>query len=367
MRIYTATYLNHNYGSFLQAYALQCAIKAEGAEPVIIQQKPKTAIHVPISKRICKFLKPKDHYSYYRRIKLQLQQKYFAKKYEQLNEFRKKHLCVEYYDNPKEIATKLKEDDILLAGSDQIWSMATGPLSDWYTFKWGDLPNCAKKYSYAASIGLSDLTEQQKTEYKNALNDFEVVSFREHQAEKMLAPYLEGKARCDLDPTLLFDGGFWNSIAAPRIIEEPYIFIYMLRPDKQLIKMGRRIGKQLNCKVIYTGLSADRFYGVETVCDAGVEQFLSYIQNAEGVITNSFHGTVFSILFQKKFVSVKLAGTSSRVENLLGILELEDRYIADEKGLRVFDEPIDYGNVLQRLDIERQNSLRYIRQFCTEE
>lgn len=367
MRVFTVTFLNKNYGSFLQAFALQSVIKANGADPVILKQRESTAKHSSFLYRIICFIRPKANYSYYHRILIKLQDKHFAKKFERLNKFCENSISVEYIESLKDIAEKLENNDILLAGSDQIWSMAMGPLSDWYTLESNELPKSIKKYSYAASIGLSELSEEQKIEYQVALRDFKVVSFRESQAKQILAPYISGEVRCDLDPTLLLDSSFWSKVASSRIVDEPYIFIYMLRPDKKLIKMGRQLGKQLHCKVIYTGLLSNRFLGIETVCDAGVEDFLSYIRYADGVITNSFHGTVFSILFQKKFVSVRLADTSSRVENLLSILGMEQRLIDDEKELKKFYDSIDYSSAFEKLEVERRKSMDYIHKLCTEE
>ena len=185
-----------------------------------------------------------DNYSYYRRIKLILQRKKFSDKYKKLDAFKKRHLTVEYYSELKELSNKLDRGDVLLAGSDQIWSLALGPLSRWFTFQCAELPKHIHKYSYAASIGLSELSDEQKKEYKEALKEFSVVSFRENQAKEMLSSYIDGEVRCDLDPTLLFDDIFWSNVSSGRIIKEPYIFIYMLRPDKRLIDIGRAIGKK---------------------------------------------------------------------------------------------------------------------------
>ena len=364
MYIYTATFLNQNYGSFLQAYALQHAINENGGCSVIIQQNSSSEVHVSFVRRIIRFLKPKKNYSYYRRILLSIQGKKFSDKYKKLDAFKKEQLTVEYYSDLQELSIKLDKDDVLLAGSDQIWSMALGPLSRWFTFQCDELPKNIHKYSYAASIGLSELSDEQKQEYKKALKDFSVVSFRERQAKEMLSSFIDSEVRCDLDPTLLYDDSFWSDVSSARIIKEPYVFVYMLRPDKRLIDIGRAIGKKLNCKVIYTGLIADRFNGVYTVCDAGVEDFISYIKYSEGVVTNSFHGTVFSILFKKPFVSVKLSSTSSRVDNLLNIVGLQNQCIGRTEDYESFFNHIDYYTALENLQRERIKSLQYIRHIC---
>jgi len=365
MTVYTATFLNHNYGSFLQAYALQCAIRKNGAAPVVIQKKiPKDGKH-----RLIRWIHsyiPKKHYSFRQTVKLNLQKKRYKEKINKLDQFQKKYLSVQCFENTSEIIRSMNQDDILLAGSDQIWSMVNGPLSAWYTFQWPGLTKSVQRYSYAASIGLGELSEQQKAVYQQALKDFSVVSFREQQALHMLSSCLSVETRCDLDPTLLFDGEFWNTITAPRLVSEPYIFIYMLRPDHSLIQLGQELGKKMNCKVIYTGLLADRFVGVETICNAGIEEFLSYIKHAEAVITNSFHGTVFSILFEKRFASKRLDSTSSRVENLLQMTGLTERFFeGSEDVFQMLSRNIDYTLPRQRLEAEREKSLAYLRSICS--
>ena len=99
-----------------------------------------------------------------------------------------------------------------------------------------------------------------------------------------------------------------------------------------------------------------------TVCDAGIEDFLSYIDNAEVVVTNSFHGTVFSILFEKPFLSVKLASTSSRVENLLNMTGLASQLV--EGTVKTYNLTVDYTDVQRVLTEERQKSLDYLKSIC---
>lgn len=365
MKVYTATFLNNNYGSFLQAFALQSKIKEFGRESIIIQQNNKSQ-YVSLTKRIKRIIKPKKNYSYYRRLKLYLQSKRFSEKYKKIQEFKNKRLDVAYFNGLKDLSNRLSEEDILLAGSDQIWSLALGPLSGWYTFSCDEIPANVKKFSYAASIGLNELTEQQIVQYREALADFSVVSFREHQAERLLSSSLSCEVRSDIDPTLLYDDFFWSKIASERLVDDRYIFIYMLRPDKHLIDIGKAIGKRLNCRVIYTGLMGDHFIGVDTICNAGIEDFISYIKYSEGVITNSFHGTVFSILFKKQFLSVKISGTSSRVDNLMDIVGLNSNYINNNDSIDPFFSYIDYQPIMAKLEAERNKSMEYIRRICGE-
>ncbi|MCR5796691.1 MAG: polysaccharide pyruvyl transferase family protein [Eubacterium sp.] len=361
MKVYTVTYLSENYGSVLQAYALQQAIKSCGAEPVILKKNP---VKRTIQYRAQGFIKPRENYTLFMRLKIRLQGKKYKLKKEKVHRFIDQYITTEMVNSTSEIISTLQTDDLLLAGSDQIWTMLDAPISEWYTFHWDNLPADIKKYSYAASIGVSVLSEDEKKQYQDALSDFNIISFRERQTYELLKDRFKQPVRCDIDPTLLFNGDYWKCFAQNHIEKEPYIFVYMLRPDKELIRQSIKLAKKLHCRVIYTGKMADKFFGVKTVYDAGIEDYLSYIAHAEAVVTNSFHGTVFSILFQKQFASVRIATTSSRAENLLNLTGLEDRFANDDEIVSVMEKPINYREVFVKLDAARQDSLRYIRRIC---
>lgn len=363
MKIYTVTYLNQNYGSVLQAFALQRKFADLGVESVILQQKKTDSIRNSTIYRYLRLLKPKKNYSLYQRIKLERQKSVYSEKGKKLDAFIRDRLCVEWIQKPEDIYPTLSEEDILLAGSDQIWSMISGEIPDWYALQWKSLPKGVRRFSYAASIGLCNLTESQKESYRKKIQGFECISLREEQAVAELKPYLGDTIRCDVDPTLLFDGVFWENVSSERIVERPYIFVYMLRPDTRIIEMARKLASEKKCEVIYTGLMADQFEGVQTVCNAGVEDFLSYIRHAEYILTNSFHGTVFSVLFKKQFLSVKIASTSSRVENLLTKVGLTDRLIVNLEEISKIDLPINYTPVHNALAQERIRSEQYLKQI----
>ena len=359
MKIYTLTFLIKNYGSVLQAYALQSRLKEFGADPSVIIRTPK----VRHSKLYSYFqvLKPVKHYNLIQRIKKRLSVGKYAEKNRKLQQFIKENVSVFKVTDKVQFMKTISSDTIFLVGSDQIWSMALSPLSPWYTLRWAEKA-INKKYSYAASIGLDVLTDVQKIAYRDELAKFDVISLREKQAVDLLKPFFPGKIRQDLDPTLLYDGNFWRKMESPCIEREPYVFVYMLRPDKHVIQLAKKVAKTKKCKVIYTGLLADRFRGVSTVCDAGIAEFLSYIDNAEVVIANSFHGTVFSVLFEKPFLSVKVASTSSRVESFLCMIGLMSQYVEDVN--LDYSLSIDYTNARRILEEERQKSLNYIQSIC---
>lgn len=363
MNVYTVTYYRGNYGSALQAYALQtkmleCGVNAKIIEPPIAESQIKASL----IDRIRAFLKPEKHYGIKGKIRRIVEAKLFKEKNVKINSFVKENIQTISYDN---FCSQLKDDDILVSGSDQIWSLIDGNIKGFYLFK--EVKNeKVFRASYAASIGISGLSDDQIEYYKNALLDFDIVSLREKAAFDQLNFELKNSVvRQDVDPTLLYDNTFWKELVGNRIIKENYIFVYMLRPDNRLISMAKELAKKKHKKIIYIGQFNNFYLGVKTISNAGVEDFLSAIYYADEIITNSFHGTVFSILFEKKFASVRIESTSSRVENLLNILNLEKHLISDEKDLSIIHENVDYISVKEKLISHRNNSLEYIaKEIC---
>ena len=128
-----------------------------------------------------------------------------------------------------------------------------------------------------------------------------------------------------------------------------------------MIEIARRLARAKGLEIVYIGLYSNRYPKVRTVTDAGVEDFLSYLYHADTVVTNSFHGTVFSLLFHKSFVSLKLDATSSRAENLLKIAGLEDHLITGVEESDIAFGSYDWPAIDGHLENQRQRSISYLR------
>lgn len=359
MIIYTVTLFKGNYGSVLQAFALQSRLKEFGATPYILTEcKPKRKFSKFSS--LWRILRPEKNYNLFQRIQRYLQREDFKEKHSKLQQFISKNISVKTLTDRRAFIRTLSPQDVFLAGSDQVWNVLNSPLSKWYSLQWVD--DKYKKYSYAASIGVSSLTKKHQQDFAKVLTGFQKISLREEQAVKSFSSIFFDKVRQDIDPTLLYEASFWRKIESPKQMEEPYVFVYMLRPDKRLIEIAKAVAKEKKCKIIFTGKYSYNFEGVQTICDAGVEDFLSYIHHAEVVVTNSFHGTAFSVLFEKPFLSVKIASTGSRAESLLKLLHLERQLIDSYSHEYTFE--INYSIVKKILNKEREKSCNYLKIIC---
>lgn len=360
MRTYVATFYNNNYGSALQAYALQTKLKDLGADPVIIAPEPKKTGD-SLTEKIRFYFRKEKHYGPFRKIRRSVQKRLYRAGKKKINDFiKEKTEIIEYRDAHERMN---RERCLLIAGSDQIWNTLNHPIDELYLFSQVDDKN-SRKASYAASIGLSEITEEQKQYYRNALSSFESISFRENQAFELLKDeFPDTEVRCDVDPTLLFDGTFWEELIPEKKETDPYLFIYMLRPDRNVIKIARKLAKEKGLKMVYMGLYTNRYPGVKTVSDAGIEDFLGYIHDAKIVITNSFHGTVFSLLFHRKFASVHIDSTSSRVDNLLQMTGLEDHKIKTIEESSVANKEYDYAEADRKIAEKRKESIDYLKRI----
>ncbi len=216
--------------------------------------------------------------------------------------------------------------DVYIAGSDQLWNPLQPYCIEPYFLNFVK-DSDSKKISYATSIGITELTDQEKNRFKSWLSDFVAVSVREKQAKQLLESFVDNEVTEVMDPTFLLTPQEWKSISISPQQTEPYILLFMLNMNMQLLEYGKEIAKKAHKKLLVLNQLQpqveNQFY--IAVRDAGPKEFLGYIGQADLVITDSFHGTVFSLIMgAKNFYSYvpKRSKVGSRIENLLNIFDL---------------------------------------------
>lgn len=358
-RIGVCTFKNNNYGTSLQAFALQKKLVELGAEPYILQVDTP----VPKQKRnILKLLKRNPYYGRLTQYRLKKSQAYFTEKNAKIEVFWKQMnivRCSSYSDVFKEV----EKTDAFITGSDQLWN-PNGPIRREFLLNFECLTS-VPKFSYAVSLGVNTISADQGRMLANFINDFTAVSLRERSGETCLHVYINKKTRVDIDPTLLFDGSFWSQKCQHYAAkDEKYIFVYMLRPDENTLQAARLLSKKTGMKIYYTGNLAINDPGIAFVKDAGVEEFLGLIKHAAYVVTNSFHGTAFSVQFHKKVLSIKLDGTGDRAREFLEMIGLEhlliDKKDIDSSVTSIIENDIDYSGADVILANKRKDSEAYI-------
>ena len=346
----------HNYGAVLQCCALQETLKAMGHKVEIIDYRPKYLLN-PYKK------------IYWRRFVSRNPFKLLKKCCKELLVLRRRIIRYNAFD--KFISTKLNLSemvthnsipshyDIYIMGSDQIWNPKITCGFDPVYFGLFNFEKGSKKYiAYAASMEASSLTQEDKDFYLKALDNFDAISVREQTLADLLQPLTSKKIETVLDPTMLTDAKIWDSIEKRPFVDYKYVLVYQVRYDINTSRIAQNIADQIGAKVIEiaAGIKTWKYKKNLYTCSSP-EEFLGWIKHASCIVTTSFHGTAFSVIFNKPFYCVKLGRGDTRAASLLQDLGLENRMI--EMTASPEFQLVDYHDAIVRLDKLKKKSFQY--------
>ena len=321
-----------NCGSRLQAFALQKTLRDRLGK----------------DREIINFSNEKQSYMYSRYVRIH-SIKSFAKNVqgflfgrllkrhsEDFEKFSTKylHISEEFYGDDESLKAIDGDYPILICGSDQVWNIECFDADDAYYL---DFAKKSKKIAYATSLGGTNLVKKGEAtieKYRKLTEDFVAISVREHNAQKWMKIITGKDVMLTLDPTLLLTKEDYDIIAAPRICEGEYIFWYSFHYMDEVNEIVKNISKKYNLPVYV--IDANMWskkalfrYGFHITEHGGPEVFISAIKYAQLVLTTSFHGTVFSTIYEKPFwyVKTKLSNEDDdRATSLMSQLGVLDRY-----------------------------------------
>ena len=260
--------------------------------------------------------------------------------------------------------------DAYIVGSDQVWNPLNNTSLDPYFLKFA--PKGRRRLSYASSIGLSSLPEYAHNYYRDALNGLDSISVREENAVALVKEVSGRDAKWVLDPTLLLNADDWSKVAKPHALisqmKEKYVLLYELTPCSYLKTLALHVAKEKGLKIVRINKDTVRMEQDEeivNIMDAGPAEFLWLFQNADFVVTNSFHGTAFSINMNKDFYVVTPARkqNNSRQQSILRLFNLTDRLLLEDTTLpQPSTFAIDYSPVNMKLAEERTSCKNFIKQ-----
>ncbi len=345
-----------NYGAVLQAYALQKCIDEMGFNTRIINYYSDGIAYW------YRQVSLKDGLSLYN-IKNYIWQRINRNKKKNFELFRSRLRLTSPYTK-ETIKNVLNEVDKVFVGSDQVWNCDC--THEDYTYMLDFLPEGFPAYSYAASFGYNTIPEKYKEKTITLLRRFKGITVREEKAAEIIEDCLGLSVPVVADPVLLLGLQTWEQFIKP--IKKRYIFVYQAEKQPELIELAKSISKKRKCPIyiVSTVWKGTVGYNVKNVSDCGPEMFLSYLKNAEVVITNSFHGTAFSILFNKEFWVQPLShnNTNSRIDSILKLMGLENRKVLDKK---IDTEiKIDYDAINIRLNDFREKSKEILKNMITQ-
>lgn len=370
-------YDTKNFGSQLQVLATVKAIERMGYETEIIRYKkkltpafllqtiPRLGNRAFLEAKIAGRQKQKKIRKYPSiQKKVEIRNKRF-------DEFVKKYFTnlSEPYNGWENLVKKSAGAyDVFLCGSDQLW-LPHNLGSHFYTLEFA--PEGKPKIAYATSFGVKEIPRSQRRSTARYLNRFQALSTREIAGSRIIQGLTRRKAEVVCDPTLLFGADEWRKMVPDReVLNEPYIFCYFLGTEashrREAEKLREETGLLLvTCPFLDHFTEDDLRFGDIQIFDMDAEDFLNLIRHAEYILTDSFHGSIFSILNHKKFLvfnrfSEDKNSRNSRIDSLCLLLGVDSRRFAGNVEEVLFS--IDYQKVEKKLEKLREKSLYYLEQ-----
>lgn len=220
----------------------------------------------------------------------------------------------------------------IIVGSDQVWNPTLTRNDTTYFLDFHS--NSCRKMAYAASIGLDRFPKNDEQKYLTLVNSFDKITVREASAADYLQRKLKKPIDVVCDPVFLLDEERWSEIADRPPQDKRYVLIYSVGgAERDCVEFARTLAAQRNLDTVAIHRSPHSVKGARNIRDAGPEEFLGWIRHADVVVTESFHGCCFSILFHKEFYCVpaqRLQSKQARINDLLSTLSFQDRITSSQ-------------------------------------
>lgn len=370
-------YFQHNYGSQLQALATQMVFDKLGVENETIRID---GLRSEINKAKYRYFLSKIFDIDTIFDKMATVRKNMAKK------MNKKYACnlairdrifsdfaetrfrlSRRYDSKAELGRSAHEYGAFVVGSDQLW-LPSNISADYYTLNF--VPDGVKKIAYATSFGVSSLPRKQAFMAQKFLNKLDAIFVREVSGQKLIKRLVGKDVALVCDPTLLFTSAEWNRQAPQdRRIKEKYVLCYFLGNNPEQRDFTRGLAEKTNCKIVQLAnldeyIKSDEGFADYPLYDVSPLDFVALIRDAEYVLTDSFHCTVFSALFSKPFFSFRRydndspVSTNSRLYSLLDTLGTPERLLrANERIDDCLEMKINFDTLHERIEDLRERSV----------
>lgn len=371
-----ACYDTLNYGSMLQSFATQAAIDRFGydSEYIIYKKKKTPTFLLKQAPRLLngnlmfdKMLKIRKKQALKKHPEIMKKDEIRKQAFKRFQDRYYKKFSPVYYGYD-ELCKNASDYASVVVGSDQLWTPG-GLASNFYNLMF--VPDGVNKVSYATSFGVSSIPWYQFKRTREYLQRIDHISVREVRGAEIVKEISGREAKVVADPTLLLTNEEWlEAIPKKRLAEEPYIFCYFLGENPEHRDIADEFKKETGLSIVSTPfldsfVERDLSFGDHQLFDIGPDDFVNLIRGAEYILTDSFHGSVFSIINHKKFLTFNRfrSGTNSRnsrIDSLCSILGLDGRrYDGNASKVR---EQIDFTEVDKKLSKLRNDSLNYLQE-----
>jgi hypothetical protein len=354
-----ATFLYTNYGALLQGYALQQYLRSN-TNCNIININFRTNEH-DLEARV---------FNLYGSFKSRVSQILFtlirlkglAQRKHRTEKFKRDYFnLTAVYPTVESFVKNPPCADVYVTGSDQVFN-PFGKYKDVFFLNFNK--NNARKVAYAASFGVSEYTDEVTRDISHYVRDFDALSCREIEGVDYLNQIADKQVFWVLDPTFLLTDIEWTAVAIAPKIKEKYILVYALAEERKLIDIAKKIKSVTGYQIVCVRYNTRDFINIDKfVYGCGPSELLGLIQNAEAVVTDSFHGTVFSVIFDKKFYSyISRPKYAVRIYNLISLVDAWDR-VVDSSNFEIFN-PRTELKTIRKHDLNRKidDSKKFIRE-----
>ena len=343
-----STYCEWNsFGSVLQAIGLQQILKDIGVDSTVIRLRESKDIK-PV-----KYRKGLNLRSFAVNAEIFLNKNKTVQAHRKNVAFINKHVKVKTYSDYHALKGNPPEADVYIAGSDQIWH----PKIKREDFYLNYAPEQKRCVVYAASMGVTELSAEEEGGFCRNLKKFSSLSVREAEMIPVIQRVADKPIYTHIDPVFLRGVDEWRTLQKPYGLKVPYILVYPIYWDKKYNKKLKELKRRTGLPIISIHTGLRNVFADKVIRDADVGEFLWLVDHAQYVITSSFHGVAFSILFNKPFCAVVNPKSPSRINNLLKLLGIKPLNIQLESA----DDEVDYNEVNKRIREERERSVDYLR------
>lgn len=341
----------NNYGAVLQTYALNKALTKLDVDAKVIDYNPsyyKISNQRFIKKLIRNIIRIPDNIKGNRVFGDFLQQ-YVP-------------MSAETFDSYADLLSNPPQADLYIAGSDQIWNCMNKENGKDDAFFLTFAPTAKRRITYAASLAMPHIPNSQKARYHNLIEALDQVSVREPSAKPLLQEIGIRNVKTVPDPVFLLNRDDWDELADQSDFKktEDYILVYGYNRQKDVYSYAKELAKKLNIKVYIIGNAIEDYFlpGDKYFWNASPNTFIDLIRNAKAVVTNSFHGTVFSLIYNVPFhfFTVKQS-TNSRMLDLLSTTGLINRHVTDSK---LLSNSVSFENANSVIATQRDTGIEYL-------
>ena len=351
-----------NYGAVLQTYALQRTLQEMNISSEVIDY---SCARIHEDYRAWDLSRCKSKKDYLRALSFFFRMRGRRKRFQR---FQSEYLVLSKPCGKENIQEIGKAYDCLITGSDQVFNDKCTDLDRNYFLAFTD--DSKKKNSYAASFGFQKIPDGLEAEYKELLSDFANISVREEKGLQIVHDTAGKEAVQHVDPTLTLSATEWKKLVKEKPCKENYVFMYTVMDPVKSYQFAKKLADEKGLTLIYLHGTIQlrekiqKEENVKHLYSLSPDEFITYLYHADYVVTNSFHGTVFSLLFEKKFVVELETGWNynHRSEELLQLLK-KDHHVLKETSMNDIDEKEDWTFVKEYLGTETKRSREYLERI----